>query len=235
MKREKRTCPRCREEYPFTPKHWYIHEEDGVMVWNHRIHICKFCKRADTARDHQARRERIKHDPELVAAERKNSAESTRKWRKAHPEKAREVRRRYEAKIRRDPARRQARLENRRIAARLRAERNGRPLDEQRHIIKVKNGVDPQLPIGPLVRVVLGELERRSMRGTEHDMPVLDRESFCEVLGITARTLLEWEQGRRKRVRFFQADEILTALGLNWWDVWEVSELSERTLDRLAA
>jgi hypothetical protein len=57
-----------------------------------------------------------------------------------------------------------------------------------------------------------------SSRGTE----VLDssREDVCVQLGITSKTVRDWQSGRIKRVAFDTADMIMQRAGWLWWEVW---------------
>jgi hypothetical protein len=46
-------------------------------------------------------------------------------------------------------------------------------------------------------------------------------------VGVQQRAYYAWRVGERASVRFAVADRSLTAMDLNWWDVWDPVEYPE--------
>jgi hypothetical protein len=232
-----RTCPQCSRTLPLDADHFYVDKRapDGSVVKFARW--CKECKRAYqsvgkfAAKDLGRRREQhrklmeaAKDDPELMARIRAERARRGRECRASNPERVRAAQRRYREKLKADPERLRAQRESRRIAERLRRERQGKPLkptrwkeaerDEHRHAIS-------PVPAKPLAEA----LERRMVRmlheaNTGGDSGV-SRESIAESWGASERSIRAWREGEREKVQFNVADRLLVATGLLPWDVWD--------------
>jgi hypothetical protein len=84
----------------------------------------------------------------------------------------------------------------------------------------------PELPSGPLADRVQAVIEARENGGDPHRITVT-KEELCGTIGISSRSLERWLGGARTMVQFEVADRVLTALELNWWDVWEPAEYPE--------
>lgn len=229
------TCSSCGKEKPLTPEHFYVERRDpdtgAVVAWARWCIPCKL-ERSRTSNLTPAQLEqrnkaarlayrrrlvKLKRDPSELAEARAKWRMRSRVWRAANPAKAREAQRRYMRKVKSDPQLRRAVLERSRMAGRLRREREGIPLEAQRggnasnHL---RERPMPELPALPVAGAILRRLERTSV----------GRDEICATLGISGRTLYAWKSGERQSCMFPEADAVLVALGLNWWDVWDCDD-----------
>lgn len=140
-----------------------------------------------------------------------------RSWRERNVEAYREAQRRYEARVRADPRRHAQRLENARIAHRLKREREGLPTRDG--LSSATMGHDSishmRLPAAPLVAM----LDERLVGASNID-------AACRSLGISERQLHRWRV-EAEGVTFRAADVVLTHAGRHVWDVWPESEFPE--------
>jgi hypothetical protein len=240
-----RACPQCARDLPLSPDHWYVdrRNEDGsiaaLSIW------CKVCKRwyqmvgrwvrqelAEQGRltramaRHAVLRRMIDEEPDLLARAMARRAATLNAYRSRHPEMVAAQGRRQRERVKADPVRLRRRRESRRIASRLRRERQGQPLnqrscheaerDEQQAGIRV-----PMVPAKPLADV----LERR-MAAMLHEAwaggdAAVSRETLAESWGTTDRSLRAWRDGERQTMHFNVADALLVAMDLLPWDVWD--------------
>ena len=219
-----RRCASCR--------HWLLACEENFHAIERRpsghvarwLSWCRPCererkrerKRKMTPEQRRAEYEKtyaaIKADPERYARMKEGHRRAAERWRKT--EGYRESKRRYKRRVQADPKRREAYNENQRMAYRLRRERKGLPVKDPGPI---PGHAGPEIPLGPLFAAVEALRERLGIRiegsGDEYVM-------FCERLGVSDRTLREWRQDKRNMVRLSTADQILTGVGWNWFDVY---------------
>lgn len=226
-----RRCSACGVEKPLTREFFYPERRDPqtgeVAAWGR---WCKPCKRkrsrveslspeqraeraARGRASYRRRMARFRADPQAQKEARALGREASRRWRRRNPNAARESTRRYRERMSTNPQKLQEVRERDRMARRLRREREGVPLDEQRPGRAEEQLLErptPFLPALPLAQV----MERWIIRQTRsHD-------EACEELGVAARTLYAWRTGERTGVRFQEADKVLVSLAFNWWDVW---------------
>lgn len=208
-----RRCWSCREVRPF-PEEFYAARASGE-----RDHRCKQCARE------QAQRwvEEVRTDPARLAEFRERRAEQMRQWRARNPDRVYALNVAYHARLAQDPERYAARLEANRMDYRLRRERAGY------HVPPVKESSpslrEPSLPAAPLATALVSYLRRNAPLNPETGEPLAN--PVLEGMGIEPRTFYAWRVGERASVRFAVVDRALTAMGLNWWDVWDPAEHPE--------
>lgn len=78
------------------------------------------------------------------------------------------------------------------------------------------------LPVGPLVAVIARHLERHAPAPTAHGS--VAREECLRSIRVTPRRYYDWREGRSLSVSIERADRVITALGLDWMDVWPRDE-----------
>jgi hypothetical protein len=86
------------------------------------------------------------------------------------------------------------------------------------------------LPARPLALIVRRYVDRQRLLPSGPEglgSAVPSRERVIAPLGVVIRTLERWESGEIETVRASKADEIMVALGLHWWDVWDPDEYPE--------
>jgi len=76
----------------------------------------------------------------------------------------------------------------------------------------------PDLPLAPLAAAVSRVLARTQVAYPPPAHGAL--EETAARLGVTAKTIREWVEGKRQVVRFDVADKVLAMSGWNWWDIW---------------
>lgn len=199
-----RVCRSCKEtkdlENDFYPSK---RDEDGnVVVWAYDCGSCSVERKAE-------RSKRMRADPVLGPLLRAQEWGYVKRWRERN--KARYLRAHAAAKRRMwANARRRARtLENQRIAYRLKREREGKPVTGLHSTAAMASDHLPKLPAQPL-----GDLlyDVASQNG--------GIKGLCDELGLNERTAQRWHHGQASTVQFDQADKVLTALSLMWFEVW---------------
>ena len=81
------------------------------------------------------------------------------------------------------------------------------------------------LPVGPLVAVIARHLERHAPPLTARGNAA--REECLRSIRVTPRRYYDWREGRSLTVSIEHADRVITALGLDWMDVWPRDEYPE--------
>jgi hypothetical protein len=152
---------------------------------------------------------------DLVRADRRRWQRS---WRKRNPEAYRRAQADYEARLLADPVRHARRLENDRIAYRLRRERRGLPVRGGSSSATMGTERSPSLPAKPLADLV--ERLFRAERGPVRASGDVTFGVFCKSVGIDERNVRGWRSGEFETVTFGVVDRILTLAGRFVWDVW---------------
>jgi hypothetical protein len=88
----------------------------------------------------------------------------------------------------------------------------------------VKGRYRDDLPAAPLAAALSAYLSRNAPM--EHAGKAVTRHVLLSI-GIQQRSYYAWCVGKRTSVRFVVADRALTAMDLNWWDVWDPVEYPE--------
>lgn len=227
-------CPQCSRTLPLDTDHFYVDKRhpDGSVARFSRW--CKDCKREyqrvhrDVAAEtglRRARHERLRQelagDPDLRERVHERQLQRQRDYRRRHPDTIRAQRERADERVKADPDRLRRRRENRRIAARLRKERQGLPMNQRErhererdeHLVGVRMPRVPAKPLGDA-------LERRLLRALRED-PDDSRDAIAEAWGTTDRQIRAWRDGERVAMMFDVADGLLVATGLCAFDVWD--------------
>lgn len=210
-------CRKCERTLPLDREHFGSNGRtpDGTRrLWDS---YCRECRRrmrtalyhADPER-HLARNraERAKFareaSEEALAHRRALRAAAAARWRAAHPERARAASKAWREALKQDPERLAAYRQKAREAAERRAEARAAQ-DADDHAIA-------QTPLAAHPLGVAVDAWLRRNRITEDDVP--DR------LGVSSRLVSGWRSGAKQTVRFGRADDVLTRMGLLWWEVW---------------
>lgn len=228
--RWERRCVDCRE-WKELIEHFPVAYGDQPEGPRRRHRVCKPCSVERTRRYRQD----VMADPKAAARHRAYNARMMREWRAKNPEKARAARRRHMARVRRSPAKWEAYLERQRINYRLRAEREGRTVSEERArwvlaSRRRKRGRPAQLEnrtgrvhAAPLaVAIYRAALEE----GVSPDL-------VCARFDVPPRTLYRWAHGGEAvdgsaaLAQHAIADRVLVGLGLLWWEVYDPASAPE--------
>jgi hypothetical protein len=85
-----------------------------------------------------------------------------------------------------------------------------------------KTGTLPALPVAVAIYRIAAQEERLARWGMPS--PTLGSDGklaeVCERIGVNERTVYAWRHGERRRLRFYNALEVVDRLGLLWGDVW---------------
>lgn len=214
-------CAFCGVDHPRTDE-FYYRQGNRLDAW---------CKKDRLAR-HKARREaniekyrararelaaeaRRLETPEQREARRARDREREAAAYKRNPEPFRERSRRYRKRVNRDAKRRQARIENRRMYARLRTEqKSGRlsmrpPMPGRNY----KDGSRDDLRCRPLGALVALEAAKR-------DLTLAEMAALC---GLNEKQVYDWRHNFVK-TRLAVGERVLIALDMVWWDVFDKAE-----------
>jgi hypothetical protein len=201
--RKRKACLMCGAEKPNTGDYFYLYRTlaSGRPYYDP---LCKPCRRTEY-------RVRYRADPAL------------REQAQASAERQRE---RIKQRMAEDPEyAEQMRVQWREANQRW---RNGTTRKPDEGI----NGTDeraprlPAKPLGQLLERIVMRVQARRVNGIEDTARVQKcRDDICAEYGTTGRTLYAWSHGEREMVDYGTADRVLTATGLNWWDVWDPTEL----------
>jgi hypothetical protein len=229
-----RRCPQCGEVKPLDADHFYLNARPGSAPSRRLDRWCKDCRRRKAAemrarnRDSMnarkaQRREEIRASwtPEQWEAERTLKRESARRSRARDPERIKANQRASRARVKTDPERLRKLRESRRIAYRLRAEREGRQV-RTKHAERDRDEIElnmRRLPAGPLAEAVQHHVAR--LQRDHGNDGLWSREAILERLGTTERTVFAWLRGERDTVNWDTADTILTRCDLLALDVWD--------------
>lgn len=186
--------------------------KDGVLPACQRCHenpvrrkLAKLCQRCEDERVVKQRaRWRAKANAERVR----------------DPERVRARKRAYHAKAKADPVKHAASLERKRLNYQLRRRRKGLPV---RTLHVVQSEPQQTLPPFQLAAAIRAIARRESIGnpfavGCEQDSDG-SLTLVCERAGVPMRRVSGWERGENSP-RWSTADQVLTRLGLFWWEVW---------------
>lgn len=191
-----RTCRECGLELPLDRDHYNI---DGVKA-NGEIGLkynCKECAKAEAREFYK----RLRADPMRLVRRKA----SDQRYRERHREQMRAKQARYRARVRADPARVAHRREMARMNYRLKRILAGLPVK----VAPRPPSSGPRLPTAPLAAA----LASYGARNGDHDEDWENR-------GLSSREVRAYRSGERQWLAATKADQYLTALALNWWDVW---------------
>lgn len=193
-------------------------ENDEPVRWSHE---CKVCTKERTNAYYHEKMS----IPHLAERERARQRRNVRSWRARNREREHAAKRRYRAKLLKDRARHARILENRRIRTRARRESEGKPTNRRMKTATKASDSLPKLPAAPLAALVDEHVRRvqaeHDLERGDHNLNGASAKSVCSSLGIDERMLRAWRTGERVSVQFDVADRVLTALGVQWHDVWD--------------
>lgn len=149
-----------------------------------------------------------------AAAQKRDQYASDKAYRAESLARAKRQRERIEARCAVDPEFAAEWAEKRRRWDRERAARLRDAPPEPEPLRVVHGG--PRLPGQPL-----GEAIERAARFVEGGL-----EPLCELVGVAPRTVYAWKTGERS-AELVNADGVLEALDLLWWDVWDPAHYPE--------
>jgi hypothetical protein len=146
----------------------------------------------------------------------------------------REVERRRKDEIRKDPVRRQREW----LMTRARDQRKAKRRKRARRLAAVGLDLpdDDQLSVNAegfsslYSRPLAAAIDRMRVA---RQIPNVDK--FCTQLGVAPRTVSRWRDGELTTVNFDLADQIVSRLGLLWFDVWQECPGDRQHLDDVAA
>lgn len=210
---------RCKDCLAWRPLHGLFtirkrHPDGGQPIrWDTRCNLCRRVEEhayraqqdPEVRREQRRRRyERLKADPDRMAALRARDAERQRRARAANPERHRAAVRRY----RRRRSKREV-AEDSRMQRRLALERNGK---DPRGVRRMKRAPEPNLGRVPVERL-LPVLERLAAElGSE--------QAVAALAGVSDRTLRTWRRSGGQ-ANVVAADRLLTRAGVLWHDVFD--------------
>lgn len=203
-----RACSRCGET-----------RECPAQISMAQKPICVPCQRER----HRVKELERRRRPEVKAYYR----EQMKRWRTEHREQAQEAQRRYRKRIYADPEKAQEWRDYNRMYHRMWRERKGIKVrtisvEDYRKVSERSRSYMPAVPAPQLAATV-----NRMIRFE-------DTEPVCERLGISSRTLRDWNDGSRDHAQFDVADRVLTRAGLFWWDVWDETNTDPAELHKVA-
>ena len=205
-----RECKGCSRVLPLTRRHFY--PKEGTF-----FQLCKKCSKARAA-EHRQRRMK---DPAFKAREnaRKRELRQDPERRRA----ANEAQLRYRAKVRADPEKHRRAAEDRRIAYRLKREREGKGVrDPKSHISKVLR-IDEvrRIPAAPIAALITGLRETRKQLARQlGDPTIANVRELCQDLGVDERQYRAWMCGEIKLVSVGVAERVMLAADVDPTDVY---------------
>jgi hypothetical protein len=144
-------------------------------------------------------------------------------WREANPEKKAASRRRWLERTKADPVRHAALLEARRIEHRLRAERAGRALDEQRSVARPPPS-RCRVPSLPIVELMERMMDAREVVASAINEPAPTIEDLCTEMGITSRNFRRWRDGEQPSMEIGTAERVLLRADVAWYEVYSFDD-----------
>lgn len=197
---ERQPCAKCGGRKPAGRGEQYC---AACKAINHQTLRCLQCKTAPV----RASGKRLCAACHEAGLQRARDAERERGRKRrdddAYREQARERSRASKLRMNQDPVWKARSLETQRMQYRLRAQREGREV----RAIRSAHDAKSWLPGRPLVAAI----DRRALSS--------DLAAVCELTGKTERQIYRWRTGETN-VSLVDADDVLTALDLLWWEVW---------------
>lgn len=182
----------------------------GAKDWSYR---CKGCDQEHA----KGIEKRQRQDAVAGVVVRIKDRQRKRQEREDNPEPHRQACRRHRERLRRDGKAWTRYLETQRIAYHLRKERGSGMTARRLSTARLNRDALPYLPAAPLLDLLETMAEARGC--TMKDL--------AAEFGFSPRRLRGWRNGEYERTRFDVADRILTAVGLQWWDVWPAEDYPE--------
>lgn len=224
-----RRCGKCSEVKTLT-RGFYVdaRDERGRPVrW---MYYCKRCQIEGANRRYYESRK----DPQQVAKLRARNARLNREWRRRNPAAARAAVRRHHRKVQADPQKHAAHLESRRMARRLKREREGKPVRplsaKQRANLAMTKTASSYLPAGPLAALVDRIVDQRKAvsevlgdraRASGGDGVIAE---VCAEFGVDERTYRGWRTGEYRQVRIGMAEKVLLRAGVEWFEIYSYDD-----------
>jgi hypothetical protein len=217
-----RRCSICKKPKPLNRRRFPI----AKVAPNGRVtgysYACRPCtvarkavwtKRALAAEDAHAEKLRVQQRATQKA------------WREANPEKKAAARRRWLEATKADPVRHAALLEARRIEHRLRAERAGRVLGEQRSVAKLPPS-RCRVPSLPIVELMERIMDARRVVAEAINEPAPTIEDLCDELGVTSRNFRRWRDGEQPLMEIGTAERVLLRADVDWSEVYSYDDFA---------
>lgn len=181
--------------------------------------ICNECRK---------KRQRRYYAEGRLTIDKARQLEAERRSRKRNAERRRKQAKEYRERLKADPVRYTRFLETRRIQARLKAEREGRP--PVTRIVKARSVREEHyLPALPLAAFVDAKIEQRCRidrnLGLGEDLAPF--EEICHDLGIATKSLRDWRNGIVREVQVGTAERVLLNANASLDEVWLRSEFPE--------
>lgn len=193
----RRPCPRCGRRKSAGKGKQYC---DACQAANRQPALCRNCRTNPV----RGPRKRICVECHEESKQRAREYEAQRALRLTREGRAQPVKRASYLRMRNDPERWARALETRRLRYHLQAVRQGREIRSRHTPLEAQF----DLPARPLA-LVFAELAETSDLGT-----------ICMAASVLERAVSRWRTGAVETIAFTEADEILTALDLLWWEVW---------------
>jgi hypothetical protein len=202
--RQMARCTKC-------PKGNDLHEWSAFSISQQTGKPYSRCKKCAAA-DRKAYVERIKQDPEKLAAFRADQKAAIKMWQKAHPERVAAAKKKYNAahpekvreqhrnsrkkrmaKIKADPVLHQEYLENKRIKYRMQKEKLGETLTREGRSYKVNRRPEPKVtvPVEPIHGWLYPKVKNGSVNLTQLANAIgLDRSKMDQIMQKRYNTVL---------------------------------------------
>ncbi len=202
-----RRCTQCREEKPLHT-HFAVNRrrKNGAVVYLYE------CRKCSSKRTTEASRWRYQVSPEA----RRKHLEADARWRARNPEKATECARKAWLRVKNDPVLHERRKRLKREAAAARALAEGRTPKPLLAVVPEEIRA-ARVPARQLATACDEYVAREVRLGNEDALGRLFAHMTVEA---GQRALYAWRSGERVSVSLDEADAVLVALGLLWWDVW---------------
>lgn len=216
-----RRCSRCRIEKPLLAD-FYKARRDAPLLSLYSYE-CKSCSHRSAAETTAAKMATARGD-----ATRARRAKRGRELRATPEGKAKHgaAQKRYAAKVKEDPRRHAEYLEMRRVAYRLRREREGRPVTRKYRNAARVEAVPNRVPVEPLLAFIDKTVERRSavvaFVGEARKGDGVLKE-VCRDFGINDRTYRRW-RAERGTVSVGIAERVLLNAEVEWHDVYSYDD-----------
>lgn len=213
-------CLACMKEKPLVPENFPLrsaHEPSGV---------CRSCKNAT--------KKRYAEEGRLTPSPLEKRRAASRASRRRHRDKRNREAREYKNAVKADPERHARYLETRRIAYRLKAEREGRSVVSTPKARMATSGPS-YLPSEPLAGLIDRAIARRAEIASVLDDPTATGvNAVCEDFGVSSRNYRRWRSRSQPHVRVGTAEAVLLAADVEWSEIYSYDDYAHIFLGREA-